>query len=270
MTKASHTKLTSFRRCRRQYHWTYNLHKDAGSSTGQKVGSIGHAILAFWYNNKDDPSAGKECMRQVELLGQNYDLDRDDISRLERAMARYIEFSDDYDVFDVIATEQKISKTLGKHTIEGYVDLIVKYPDDRIMCIDHKFQKRPDVSGIEMDAQLSMYTWLAETNAAMLNAVNVTSSKTTKMASVMRDITTRTPAYMQMFLANVEAQLDEMAEFDDHPNNDRYAYPSPMLTCAWDCNFFHVCKEFQATGNMNIVENLPPRIFDKVTIGAEE
>lgn len=268
--KASHTKLTSFRRCRRQFHWTYDLNRDGGQSTGQQVGSIGHTILAYWYAHKDKPNIQIECMRQLSELSYRYNLANEDIGRLERAMVRYLEFSDDYDAFDVIETEKKIEKKLGNHTIEGYIDLIARYPDGRTICIDHKFQKRPDVSGIEMDAQLSIYAWLAETDIAMLNCINVTASRTTKMASVMRDIAVRTPEYMETFLNDVEAQLDEMAEFEAHPEKERYAYPSPMISCSYDCNFFSVCKEFQKTGDIHLVQQLPPRIFDRITVRAEE
>jgi hypothetical protein len=271
--KASHTKLTSFRRCRRQFHWTYNLGRDAGSSAGQKVGTIGHAVIAYWYENKDkgnNIALQKECLAKMQTLVQHYDLDIEDASRLERAMLRYLEYSDEYDTFKILGTEVHVIKELGKHTIEGYIDILAEYFDGRRICIDSKFQKRPDISGIELDQQLTLYIWLGEASLAMLNCINVTASKTTKMASVMREITTRTPAYMQTFLNNLEAQLDEMAEFDAHPERERYAYPTPMISCAWDCNFHSVCKHFQQTGDISAVTSLPPRIFDKITLSAEE
>lgn len=264
--QASHSKMASFRRCKRQYNWTYNLGKDAGASIGQRVGSIGHAILAHWYQNKDKDNIEDECLQHLDYLARNYMLPDDDRIRLERAIARYMDYSFNYDVFDVLGTEIHIVKELGQHKIEGYVDLIAEYPDGRKYCIDHKFQKRPSVDGIDIDTQLTMYLWLTDSDVAMLNAINVTASKTTKMASVLRDVTTRTPEYMERFLKDLESQLDEMVEFDHMNNRDFRAYPSFSPNCKWDCNFYNTCKAFQDTGDITLVMDLPMRIFDKITI----
>jgi RecB family exonuclease len=262
---ASHSKMSTFRRCRRKYHWAYTLNKDTGRSDGQVVGTVGHSVLAMYYMERNRlANIEQACLTKAESKGLDMGLAYDDIARLQRALVKYFEYADDYDVaIDVQSVEKKVTKQIGKHTIEGYIDLIGTLPDGKHIAMEHKFQKRPDISNVALDPQIDMYTWLGDVDIVMFNIINVTTAKNTKTAPVLREQVERTPEHIDIFLANIEAQLDEMEEFDGHAQKARYAYPSPDATCSWQCGFYESCKAFQTTGNFSVIEDLPARIFDR-------
>jgi hypothetical protein len=263
--QASHSRVTTFRRCRRRYHWEYNLNRDKGRSDGQIVGTIGHSILAMYYIERDTTvSIEQRCLDKANQMGLDMGLGYDDILRLQRSLVRYFEYADELDgIIDVKSVEKNIVKKIGRHTITGYIDLLGVLPDGRKVAMEHKFQKRPDIGNTALDPQISMYQWLGDVDVVIYNAVNVTTAVKTKTAPLLREEVSRSPQHMSLFLADLEAQLDEMEEYEAHPQRERYAYPTPSHTCSYDCGFYSACQEFQQTGNIALIESLPLKVFNR-------
>lgn len=252
LDNVSHTRLSTFRRCKQKYHWMYVKKYRPPSSTGQTRGSAGHRAIAEWHRNYSEHTAMSKAwiywQEQGFTAGDDWDL-------IEHALQRYFAYSRDHDTFQLIAEEQMfdIEYTLPSSPVPvhfiGYMDGIIEDKKKR-WVLENKFYKRVEESGMELDPQVSLYmlaSYIMGYNAygTLYNIVRVGDGPTSVKDPVVRRYVHRNPAGLNLIESEVLIQINEMLAYHQQ---DMVPYRNSTKDCSWDCPFYRPCVAMQDDG----------------------
>ena len=100
----SYSKMSSFRRCKRRFHWQYMDKYYPPSTIGQVRGSAGHAALAVWHVEYNADKAMQAAWDKWAMEGQ---ADGEEWLLLENSLNRYFVWSAEHDTFKLLEAEKK-------------------------------------------------------------------------------------------------------------------------------------------------------------------
>jgi RecB family exonuclease len=257
----SHTRSSTFRRCRRRYYWQYVLGYRQPPSPGQLTGSVGHECLAYFYKNGADEKAARQAeLLAIELVEKKGGSDTN-LNDVGMALKRYWPLALK-DHFEVLAVEHKFELQIGTHRHIGFIDAVVRAPDGVVYAMEHKFHKQVSVEHLSNDPQCSTYLLGGQefgVQAVLYNVIRVTHGPKAKDQPVVRQVATRSDEYLQRFAREVEIQTDEQDHFErlEPQRRAELAYPNPTKDCSWDCTFYAACQEFSYDGTTSILQTFP-------------
>jgi len=238
----SYSKMSSFRRCKRRFHWQYMDKYYPPSTIGQVRGSAGHAALAVWHVEYNADKAMQAAWNKWAMEGQ---ADGEEWLLLENSLNRYFVWSAEHDTFKLLEAEKKfdILYRVGDREVilTGFIDGVVK-EDKRLWLLENKFYKRLDNSGLDMDAQVSTYLLAAHTlyptvEGVIYNMVRVADTKIAVTEPVVRKRIYRNPAGLQKLEEEMLSQIKEMLVYQKGGE----PYCNATKDCHWDCSFYSAC-----------------------------
>ena len=244
----SHTKLSTFRRCRQQYHWKYKLKFYPPASMGQARGSAGHAALASWHVEYDAQKAMQAAWDQWDDSGYG---EGDDWGLLERALLRYFPWSQENDSFKIITAEYKFEieyETLPILFL-GFIDGVVTEAD-RIWLLENKFNKRVSTKNLELDAQATLYLLAIQNlgktvDGVIYNIIRIGDTKVAEKEPAVRVRLHRNKAGLSYVQHEVLRQAEEMLKYEREGGQP---YRNPTRDCSWDCSYYQACLSMQDDG----------------------
>lgn len=272
MRKFSHSSMSTFRRCRARYKWSYIDNYSTASSVGQSRGSAGHAALESWYSNlgmaeneqkQRDAIAIKAAAEVYNHAEESLGIDlSQDWELLVLVLERYFDWARKNDNFTkIISLEQKFELQIGKHTVIGYIDGVVEVANS-LWLLENKFNKRVSTSHIDLDPQMSLYMLAAhmsgiDVRGVLFNVIRVAEGGIASKEPVVRARVYRNQEGLSAIAYEVETQLDEMEEF--HRIGGR-VYRNPTKDCSWDCGFYSACLAINDCGSPHAVLSQLPVI----------
>lgn len=258
----SHSSMSTWRRCRVRYKWSYVDNYASPASIGQVRGLGGHQGLAEWYRSFDvdkslskayEPFAEREISTGESLMGE-WDL-------LELILRRYFEWSKDNDDFEeIVSLEQKFEFQLKGHTVIGYIDGVVKVGES-LWLLENKFNKRVSMNHIDLDPQISLYLLACyklgiDVRGVYFNVIRVAEGGIAAKQPVVRAKVHRNQEGLEFISAETAIQLEEMSKF--HKNGGGAIYRNPTRDCSWDCGFYRACQAINDDGNVKLALSVFP------------
>lgn len=172
----SHSRLSSFENCRKQFHFRYILDLPQETEGVEAfVGKRVHEVLERLHEFVDRgmlPSLEKVLARYHALFDEHFAPDRIRIVRSElpldfyrdlgaRCVRNYYMRQYPFDSGETLGLEHKVQFSLdaaGEYPMRGFVDRIVRAPDDVIEIHDYKTGQRvPSQKQLDKDRQLALY-----------------------------------------------------------------------------------------------------------------
>lgn len=268
--KFSYSSMKTWRRCRMQYKWHYIDDYEPLPSLGLIRGSVMHTAAGNWYASIDNPSpedrlrdalqiASNKLSEYEQLLQQDF---TDEWYIIDFVLKRYCKWANDNDTFvKVLEVEKRFDIELEQHKIVGYIDGIVEESDGTHWLLEHKFLKRVNKKGLDLDAQVSLYLLAARMlgynpEGVLYNIVRMTEGGIAAKQPVERVPLFRNAEGLSIIRHEVITQLDEMR---DYHINGGTVYRSPDESCTWQCGFFQACLAMNYDGNANAVLSTIPK-----------
>jgi putative RecB family exonuclease len=175
-TVYSHSRLSSFEICPKQFHFRYVLMLPQESEGIEAfVGKRVHEVLERLYLFVDRgqvPSLEKVIGRYLALWDEHYQPERIRVARQgtpiafyrklgERCLRNYYGRHYPFDGDETLGLEERVAFDLdsaGEYRIQGIVDRIVRAPDGAIEIHDYKTGQRvPSQKQLDQDRQLALY-----------------------------------------------------------------------------------------------------------------
>ncbi len=172
----SHSRLSSFENCRKQFHFRYVLRIPQESEGIEAfVGKRVHEVLERLYRFVDRdliPSLPKVLARYRALWDEHFDAERIRIAREgtpvefyrelgERCLRNFYTRNYPFDGDETLGLEQHVRFALdteGEYRVQGFVDRVVRAPDGTIEIHDYKTGQRvPAQQYLDEDRQLALY-----------------------------------------------------------------------------------------------------------------
>lgn len=255
----SHSRLSSFRRCRQRYYWQYVKKHKTAPSMGQSRGTAGHAALASWHREQDTQKALDAAWNAWAFAGHQAG---PDWQLLEDALARYFDFSAQRDTFKVLKSEQMFEieyEVLGQPVVlTGFIDGVVSEAGANWL-LENKFHKNAQTGGLEMDAQSSIYMLAAkylgiEAQGVIYNIVRVGDTKIARTEPAIRKRLYRSSEGLGRLEEEVLVQVEEMLKF----HADVKPYRNQTKDCGWDCSYYQPCLILNEDGlePISLLENI--------------
>ncbi|MFW6281961.1 MAG: PD-(D/E)XK nuclease family protein, partial [bacterium] len=167
----SYSRISTFKRCFKKYQYRYvkGLRKKEQAAP-PRMGSMGHraleeklkgndwkkAIIDYWreeMNGIPEQFIDEESKEEIELVTKV----------VERYFKKYGFFRSE-DEFDLIEPEKKFKvkiPTTDNYLI-GYMDRVIKVPNEGIWLVDHKFttqDPKNKIKHLELNEQIDYYIW---------------------------------------------------------------------------------------------------------------
>jgi len=268
MRKFSHSSMSTFRRCRARYKWSYIDNYRTDSGLGQSRGSIGHAVLQNWYEHLDMEDQNERDELAMKVAANMYNdleatMEQDftaDWDLMCVILPRYFDWARENDNFTrIVSLEQKFEIPIGKHTVIGYIDGVVEV-NGGLWLLEHKFNKRVSTGHIDLDPQMSLYMLAAHTlgidvRGVFFNVIRAAEGGIAAKEPVVRARVYRNQEGLSAIAYETETQLDEMEEF--HRLGGR-VYRNPTKDCSWDCGFYGACLAINDCGSPHeVLSKLP-------------
>lgn len=259
----SHSKLSTWRRCKRKFWFSYGLNYSEPSSVGRQVGTIGHKCLGMWYKSDMTPGVQNFIKQFAVDQGKTDEVPDKDILRLTNALDRYFPFSLEHDTeWEILAVEHHFMYRFGNDYLHGYIDLVVKTPEGEILAVENKFNQMVSTSHLALDPQSSLYIIGGESfgvQGVLYNIVRVKDGPTARENPVVREIVRRSPEFQDMLIMDTEIQMAEIERWEASPIKGRISYPNPTHTCSWDCSFHDACIRYSEGGDISELIKLPQK-----------
>lgn len=262
--KFSHSSMSTWRRCRVRYKWSYIDNLTTPSGIGQVRGTIGHSALGFWYSNRSNYPSFEELdeatMRHasdlltVEETNRQQSLEKE-WELLSVILPRYFDWARANDNFsEILGIEQKFEIQIGDFTVLGFIDGVVKI-NNSIWLLEHKFNKQVSTNHIDLDPQMSIYLLAAyksgiEARGILYNVIRVAEGGIAQTSPVERRQVYRNLEGLGVVEHEIEQQLSEMKDF--HINGGAL-YRNPTKDCSWDCSFYDACLSLNDSGDASKV-----------------
>lgn len=175
-TVYSHSRLSSFENCPKQFHFRYVLNVPQETEGVEAfVGKRVHEILERLYEFVDRgmvPSLEKVVARYHALFDEHYDEKRVRIVRSENSVSFYRELGVrclrnyylrhyPFDAGETLGIEERVLFDLddeGEYRMQGIIDRIVRAPDGVVEVHDYKTGRWvPSQKKLDKDRQLALY-----------------------------------------------------------------------------------------------------------------
>ena len=261
--------MSTWRRCRARYNWSYIENYSPGSGLGQTRGTVGHAALAFWYGNRDvyetpedlDEATMKLAADMYTKAEINMDQSlEEDWQLMQVILPRYFDWARANDNFrKIISLEQKFEFTVEGIPVIGYIDGVVQVGDS-IWLLEHKFNKQVSMNHIDLDPQMSIYLLAAykagiEARGVLFNVIRVAEGGIAQKEPVVRRQVYRNIEGLAVVEQEMALQLKEMKDFHE---NGGVIYRNPTKDCSWDCSFYNVCLSVNDNGDaQSVLRTIP-------------
>jgi putative RecB family exonuclease len=252
-TVYSHSRLASFEKCKKQFHYRYVEKRPVETESIEAfVGKRVHAViekLNHFIGRGLIPSLPKVLARFRSDWDEQYEPVRVRIVRAEnppdvyrdngeRCLANHYRRHYPFDRDESLGIEQHVGFALdtdGRYRVQGIVDRIVRTPDGAIEIHDYKTGRWvPTQQELDSDRQLALYQIGIAQRYGMASVRLV-------WHYLLRDqvrVSTRTPE-----------QLDELRartiELIDRVEAETEFEPTPSTLCSW-CEFNDVCPAMAA------------------------
>lgn len=258
--KFSHTSMSCWRRCRYQFYLKYVEGYRMKQSFGQMTGASGHVALAYWYKQDDHIKNTQQDDKAIDVAWQSYckswldlglPVDNTYFEPAEAALRRYFPLAREEDKkWKVLATELNFDVKLGKHSLIGFIDLVVE-TNKQVWLVEHKFNKQVSTQHLDLDPQVSTYL-LASTIAGykpigvIYNIIRTSGGPTAIKQPFVRTMLYRNPEGLQSKANEMNGQMDEM---DSFLTNGGIIYRNETHDCHWDCTYYDVCLSITDNGS---------------------
>lgn len=259
--KLSHTSMSSFRRCKMRYKWSYLDNYDPLPSRGLMVGGTGHVALGAWYKALSEEKSAEEASEIAlktaslrlaeyeEQHGEEQDKIWDDLSVI---LVRYFEWALENDDFNAYEIEYKFEFEVGDFMLIGYIDGLVERSNGTHWLLEHKFNKQVSTKHLELDPQVSIYMLAARVSGFDVRGVFYNVIRTTIGGIAATEPVVRLPVFrnnegLAEIISELNMQMEEMRDF--HETGGEFAYRNPTRECSWDCGFYHACLAMNDDGN---------------------
>jgi RecB family exonuclease len=268
--KFSHSSLSTWRRCRVKYKWSYIDNLMSPSSVGQLRGTVGHESLGLWYNLMSNVKNGELTEEQRDAYVMNKAGEAFAYAELEREQSlekewdlmqtilpRYFEWARANDNFEeILAIEQKFELDIDGIPLIGYIDGVVKAKNG-IWLLEHKFNKQVSTNHLDLDPQVSIYLLAAykagvEARGVIYNIIRVAEGGIAASQPVERRFVYRNLEGLAAKQYEVSIQMKEMKQLHQFPDSIPI-YRSETNNCSWDCQFFDACLQINDCGSAESV-----------------
>ena len=284
----SNSEIQTFKRCKRKWWLTYyrHLRKKEEKRTGPlRLGTNVHEALADYYS--PEPKDPIETIHRLYTEARDEALQAEDFDAMSKinkdadlALAMiegYVEWVQETGVDDdieIVSVEEEIAVDLESVpvTIIGKLDTRVRNRSDgRLYSMDHKTCASIDdlVRQMQLLEQPMMYQLLERLHSG--DDEHVVSGVYNMLRKVKRTGTAKPPFFareyvhhneveLRNFWARLHGELREMVRvenaLDDGMSHQEVAYPTPLSTCAWDCDFRMICPMFDDGSHVEgVIEN---------------
>lgn len=252
----SHSRLSSFENCPRQFYFRYVEKVPVETESieaflGKRVHEVIERLNRFVERGMV-PSLGKVLARFRALWDEHFDSDRVRIVRAENPPEAYRESGErclrnhygrhyPFDADETLGIEQHVAFALddaGRYRMQGIVDRIARARDGAIEIHDYKTGRFvPSQQALDQDRQLALYqiALAPRYGDAPVRLV---------WHYLLRDqtrVSTRTPEQLDRLRAETAARIDEIEA-------ERSFEPRPSTLCSW-CEFRTICPASGAEAN---------------------
>jgi hypothetical protein len=250
--KFSHSSLSTFRRCKVRFKWQYMDNYVSPPGLGQMKGSMGHAALSKWYTTFDEAQAMEAASQVLTGFQSQFNMDlQEDWEFMDLILHRYFVWSDENDNLDeILAVEKKFDIVLGDYTLTGYIDGVVQ-DKSGIWLMEHKFNQRMDLKGLDLDPQMSIYLLAArkigyDAVGIIYNGIRMTKGGIAESSPVVRTKIFFNQEGLNVIEYELIAQMKEATDFLLEKGE---LYRNPTHDCYWDCGFYRACLMLNDSGD---------------------
>lgn len=261
--KFSHSSMSTFRRCRVRYKWSYIDNLVTPSGIGQMRGTVGHAVLGQWYKDMGKMSEEQRDYNAMKLASDMFTIEEtnrqasleSEWELMQVILPRYFDWARANDNFsEILDIEYKFEIDIMGTPLIGYIDGIVKIKDS-IWLLEHKFNKQVSMNHIDLDPQMSMYLLAAyklgiNARGVLFNVIRVAEGGVAAKSPVERRMVYRNLEGLSTIEMEIEEQIKEMNDFH---KNGGIVYRNPTKDCTWDCSFYDACLLINDCGNADSV-----------------
>lgn len=249
----SHSRLSTFETCPRQFHFRYVLRVPEESEGIEAfVGKRVHEVLERLYEFVDRgqvPPLQKVVDRYYQIFDEHWDDARIRIVKEGTDKAFYRELGSrclhnyyrrhyPFDADETLGLEERVLFELdeaGRYKVQGIVDRISRAPDGAIEIVDYKTgQWVPSQSKLDEDRQLALY---------QLGLQKVYGPKQPMrlvwhyVAKGVTRVSQRTPEQLERLRATTMERIDEIQRESAYE-------PKPSRLCDW-CEYRSLCPAFR-------------------------
>ncbi len=261
----SHSRLSSYENCPRQFRYRY-IEKIETQREGVEafVGKRVHEILERLYHHLARHGKPPSLAQVLDRFDKDWPLhwhDEVHIVRPEADVAYYQELGvrclENYyrghypfDDGQTVGIEQQIQATLDdgqRYRIRGIVDRIVKHGTGRYEIIDYKTGSLPPRKRFEQDRQLALYQIGLEQTYDDVEEVELVWHY---LAFDKTLTSSRTPEQLQMLRRDTIELIDRIEAATEYP-----AVPGPL--CRW-CDYREICPEGGLRDSLGPIGPEPP------------
>lgn len=154
----SYSRLNTYSMCPSMYYYSYIQKEERTFGPPAVMGNVIHSVLE---DHVGHPLDYRQMIKSMDSYTKEYDPDSlipaDLLAKGRESVGEFYDRHKD-ETFDVIAKEKEIKIVIGSANIVGYIDLLLKGPNDSIMIVDYKAGAREvPKKGIPQDLQLGLY-----------------------------------------------------------------------------------------------------------------
>ena len=267
----SHTKLSTWRRCRQRFHWQYINKYRSPVGLGLIRGGVGHKALAVWYETYDEKKAMQAASDELYVHENHGDVDDPDkIWDLANiVLNRYFAWSklnDRFTSVEVVEYEFNLPFRDTGHILNGFIDGIVTQTDGTQWLFEHKFYSTATVNHLDLDPQVSVYLYAARQlgfnpRGVLYNVIRNAAGGIAETQPVLRIPVFRNTEGMEALENELEHQLQDMVEYMNSAS--KRTYRTPTKDCSWDCGYFNACLSINDIGSPDSILRSMPKMEEK-------
>ena len=166
----SYSKIGTWKRCWKKFHYKYiNGLRLKTKPRKPRMGILAHEGLLAKWKGEDWEAKIEEVFYDVLGMPKSLvpDEDKEDIELVKKVLKRYFAHRTHFrskDEKDLIEPETKFSIPIPNTNIDliGYMDKVIKVPNEGIWLIDHKFTTlapEKKLEKMELNEQIDYYIW---------------------------------------------------------------------------------------------------------------
>ncbi|MCG8588950.1 MAG: PD-(D/E)XK nuclease family protein [Proteobacteria bacterium] len=245
----SHSRLSSFENCPKQFHFRYVLKIPAESESIEAfVGKRVHEVLERLYQFAGQgmvPSLEKVLHRYHALFDEAYDAERIRVVRAEnpvshyrdlggRCLTNYYRHHYPFDADETLGLEARVLFPLddmGRYRFQGFIDRLVRSRDGAIEIHDYKTGRYvPSQKRLDSDRQLALYQLGVQKQYGTDQPIRLVWHYVSRG---QRRVSTRTPEALETLRQETIALIDRVHAETEFP-------PRKIPLCDW-CEYKAIC-----------------------------
>lgn len=248
-TVYSHSRLSSFENCKRQFYFRYVLDVPAETESIEAfVGKRVHEVLERLHGFADRgqvPGHDQVIERYRQLFDAHYDAERVRVVREENPVSYYRELGErclshyyrrhyPFDRDETLGIEQRVVFDLdeaGRYRMQGIIDRIVRTRDDVVEIHDYKTGRYvPSQKKLDEDRQLALYQLGLQRSYGEEQPIRLVWHY---LQRGQRRTSTRTPEELQALREDTIGLIDRI-------HAERDFEPTKIALCDW-CEYRAIC-----------------------------